>query len=436
MSNAAGAPEPSLILPSDSGTRRLLASRRSGLTTAAILIAAFALYWTSSFSLEQRHATAFFGADTGQYTQLAAGEFNDRLLRLHPVTVALALVWMKLFSPLTAWLGPLAVLKAMFALIGAIGAAAAFSAFSVFTPRREALLWGVIYASSTAVWYFSSIEESKIVSTTLAAIYVAIYLHLRSNWSRSRAAALTVVFFAACLNEITAAFLAAIPALDLILKHRLQLRAYTWLALHALVAPAALLVLEFGIRRSLAAIAAIPEGNTFVEIFFYYFSRNVYDLKTLSDFLHRWFLFNIAAPEPAIRHANMNIGYGGDFDATLLGYFSSPLSAATLLSLAAVFVAALCCRSRASGAPQAKGIMPGLAAYAAVRMIFFFLFLPGECLLYSPSVTLAHLLFLAIPFAASQFRYKTFALAACALLLFANNAVFIFAAQIVPLAAQ
>ena len=40
-----------------------------------------------------------------------------------------------------------------------------------------------IYAVSFGVWYFASIEESKIVTATLSALYIAIYLHLRDDWT-------------------------------------------------------------------------------------------------------------------------------------------------------------------------------------------------------------------------------------------------------------
>ena len=401
-----------------------------------VLLAFFALYWVSSFSLESRDATTYFGADTWQYSILANGEVNERLIRLHPVTVALTLGWMKLLSPLSAWIAPLAMLKALFALTGALGAVAAIIAFNAFMPRREAVLWGVIYASSMSVWYFSSIEESKIVSATLVAIYIALYLHLRSNWTAKRAGLLIFVFFLACLNEIVAALLVAIPAVDEFTKHRFKLRAHAWVALHALAAPLALLILEFAIRRQVTADPTNPEGSGFIEIYLYYFSLNTLDQKTASDFLQRWFFFNIAAPEAEINYANASPGYGGDFEPSLLHYFESPVSAAFLVSFVAIIVAAFWYRDRRPERIRLGGILLAFGAYALARMIFFFLLLPGECLLHTTSVSLVHLLIVAAPFAASHFRYKSIALALAALFLFATNAIFIFTAQAIPYAEQ
>ena len=48
-----------------------------------------------------------------------------------------------------------------------------------------------------------------------------------------------------------------------------------------------------------------------------------------------------------------------------------------------------------------------LSQFAALlRGAFFFFFLPGEPLLSSPAVTLAHMLMIGIPFAASRFPAK------------------------------
>jgi hypothetical protein len=402
------------------------------LPVAAITALAFAVYWTSSFSLEQRAATKYFGADSWHFTELAQGHFNDRILRLHPVTVALALGWMKIFSPLTAWIAPVAILKAMFAFIGAIGVGAAVHAFSAFMPRTYALLWGAVYGSSMSIWYFSSIEESKIVSATLAAIYIALYVNFRNDWTPRRAAILTGALFIACLNEITAAFLAAIPVVDTFLKHKFDLRQWRWIFVHALAAPLALLALET-IRRIVPAIET-KDGTNFVEIFLWYVTRNTYDFKTATDFLQRWLFFNIAAPEPEINFADAAMKYGGDFEPAISHYFDAPVSAVLVFAFA--FMLFSCFWTRESNPDRGKftGIMLALAAYALVRMGFFFIFLPGECLLYSPSVTLAHLLLLAVPFMASEFRYKGIALAVTAALLFANNAIFVFTAQTFPYA--
>jgi hypothetical protein len=403
---------------------------------AGILAACFALYWMSSFSLEARGATTYFGADSFHYTLLAKGEYLDRIVLLHPVTVVLALGWMKLFAPLAAWLAPLAILKAMFALIGAVGTIAAIAAFARFMPARHAVLWAAVYAASTTAWYFSSIEESKIVSAALATVYIALYLRFRDEVNFRRALVLGFVLLAASLNEVVAAFLVAIPAVDIFFKKYFDWRAYRWLALHSLIPVAALLVLELVIRRYFGSAVAMQEGNSFVEMFLRYFSQNPFGFATVADFLKRWIFFNIAAPEPEINFSIPRYRYGGDFEPLLLHYVTSPLQAALTAAFGVLLFATFRFRNQAGHLAGERGLLLALAAYALARMAFFFFFLPGECLLYSPSVTLAHLLFLAIPFAASQFRYKAFALAAFAVLLFANNAVFIFTAQTIPLAGQ
>jgi hypothetical protein len=78
-------------------------------------------------------------------------------------------------------------------------------------------------------------------------------------------------------------------------------------------------------------------------------------------------------------------------------------------------------------APNVPAIMLALLAYALVRAAFFFVFNANENMLYSPSATLAHLLLLAIPFAATSLpeRAKVILLALLAAVLFVNNGLFI-----------
>ena len=157
----------------------VLGPRQLDLAIGLVVIAAFVLYWASSFALQARGATLHFGADAHLYDDLARGIAVDRVARFHPVTVALALSWMKLLSPLTHWITPQQLLKAMFAAVGAVGVWAAMAAFTIFFQRRYVVLWGIIYAASFGVWYFSSIEESKIVTASLTALYITVYLRLR-----------------------------------------------------------------------------------------------------------------------------------------------------------------------------------------------------------------------------------------------------------------
>ena len=133
-----------------------------------IALTAFALYWLSSYILEQRNGTTHFAADTWFYTELAdrdvlyrvaKDEDLSRIFRFHPTTVVVAAGWMKVVSPLARWIDRHYLLKAMFAAVGAIGVWAAMWGFAAVVPRRHAALWGLVYAGSLGVWYFSSIRR-------------------------------------------------------------------------------------------------------------------------------------------------------------------------------------------------------------------------------------------------------------------------------------
>src|SRR5262245_59808598 len=87
-------------------------------------------YWISALVLAARDDTFLFGADTILYMELAKGHVIerlgsfyafDRITRFHPLTTALAVTWMKALGPLTSWLSPSQLLKAMFSAVGAIG---------------------------------------------------------------------------------------------------------------------------------------------------------------------------------------------------------------------------------------------------------------------------------------------------------------------------
>jgi hypothetical protein len=56
--------------------------------------------------------------------------------------------------------------------------------------------------------------------------------------------------------------------------------------------------------------------------------------------------------------------------------------------------------------------------------VFFLIFNPGECLLFSSGTTLTHMLLIGIPFAASRFPAKEGILAASAALLLIVNGSF------------
>lgn len=395
---------------------------------------AFAVYWYTSLVIVARDSSTMFGADTWFYTELADGNiiarlrsnyYLDRIFRFHPLTVFLAAGWLKLFAPLTAWIAPEQLLRAMFAAIGALGTWAAISAFAVLLPRVQAALWGLVYAASLNIWYFSSIEESKIISATLATIYLAAWLHLRENASRRGWFFLSAILLLACLNEIVAAFMVAVPAIDTLLRKGWRWRELRWLFAHALVAPLAYLLIELLTFTFTSRTTPHAEGANHLDTLLWYIAQNSFSLESLHAFAVRWLFFSVAAPETNIYFANPAIQYGGDFYPALWLYFVNPLPAATAL-LAVVIFAACFWRERQAGRATFLPILLGLAAYALVRGAFFFFFIPKEYLLYSPSMTLAHLLLIAVPFAGSRLAAKPFVIAAFAAALAANNALFLW----------
>jgi hypothetical protein len=418
---------------SRSGAPRALASRQ--VRFVSIALAAFVLYWLSSLVVLARDGTTHFAADTWFYAELAQGDvFSriaesyqlDRIFRFHPTTVVLAAVWMKMVAPLTPLVSPLHLLKAMFALVGAVGVWAALWAFAAVVPRRHVMLLGAIYASSLSVWYFSSLEESKIVSATLVALCIATYLHLRERWATHRAVLLTAILLLACLNETVAAFLVAIPAVDTLVQRGWDLRHGWWIACHALASPAAFAVLE-GIMRGRAGPAgADPEGANHFSMLVHYISQNQYTAANVYEFGIKWLFFSVAAPSPDARHdADASVNYGGDFEPLLANYLSSPVSIALVILFGVMLLASALPRYRGTAAACVPGVLLALAAYALLRGAFFLIFIPYECILFSASVVLAHLLLVAIPFTASSFPWKRHVLAAFAALLFITNLTFI-----------
>jgi hypothetical protein len=354
----------------------------------------------------------------------------SRIFRFYSTTVFLAAGWMKLFSPLGAWIEPVYILKAMFAAVGAAGVWAAMSAFAQVVPRWQAPFWGLIYAVSLGVWYFASIEESKIVSATLAGFYIAVYLKLRRDWTIRGALLLTAILLFACLNEIVAGFLVIVPVVDTLVRRGWNMREGRWIALHALVGPAALATLE-GIGRAWPGARGFdPEGATHFSMFFHNLAQNLsksyYDADTLYAFLVRWFFFNFAAPESRGDYwADPLINFGGDFQPELSTYFSSPVSAALVVLAGAIVAGCLLRRRGGERGYELPGLVPALLAYALVRAVFFFIFVPTECFLFANGVTLAHMLLIAIAFAASRLPAKPLLLLAFAVLLFLTNGAFI-----------
>ena len=405
------------------------------LTFAVVAAAAFGLYWFSSFILQARSATTYFGADTWFYALLAegnvferiAGNYHlDRVARFHPTTVAMAAAWMEFLKPLTYWITPQHLLKAMFAAVGAVGVWAATSAFAAVIPHRYATLCGVIYATSFGVWYFSSIEESKIVTASLSALYIAVYLQLRDRWSGRRAVLLTVILLLACLNEIVSGFLIVIPIVDTLVRRGWDWRHGRWIAAHGLAGPIAFVIIEVTNSRLVATVAH-PEGVSHFGMLIFYVSKNDYNAASLYSFVVNWLFFNIAAPTPHVSHAVAAWPtYKGYFEPALANYFFSPVSAGLVAVLGMMIVASMLPRYCAAGNLGGRyDILVPLMAYTLLRGAFFFIFNPPEPLLFSPAVTLAHLLMISIPFTASSFPAKRTLLATFAALLFVTNGAFI-----------
>jgi hypothetical protein len=387
---------------------------------------AFGLYWLSSLALQARNATTHFGADAHVYALLAQGVAVDGLTRFHPVTIVLGLVWMKLANQLAPWIAPAHVLKALFAAVGAVGVWGALSAFAAVMPRRYAVLFGIIFAISLGIWYYASIEESKIVTTTLSALYIATYLKLRKNWTRRGVVLLTAILLAACLNEIVAAFLVVIPVVDALVQRGFGLRHGWWIAAHSIAVLLAFALLEFVVNGWLVAAEANPSRTSHLSMLLYYLSRNEFSIASVNEFLMQWLFFNIAAPtRDATYGADSSLHFAGNFPPTLANYFASPVSAGLVVLTAVIGLATLGPRHRPADGDDSVAILLALLAYALLRGAFFFVYLPGEPLLNSGATTLPHLLLLGIPFAASRLPAKRKLLAIFAVLLFITNGTFI-----------
>jgi len=387
--------------------------------------------------LQARGATILFGADTWHYAELAQGNVFGRLgnqdigriTRFHPVTVVMAAAWMQILAPLTRWIAPLALLKAMFAAVGAVGVWAAMSACAALVPRRYAVLFGIVYAVSFGVWYFASLEESKIVTASLSSLYIAAYLRLRQRWTRRGAALLTAILLLACLNEIVSGFLVIVPIVDTLVRRGWDWRHGRWIAAHALAGLLALVVLEVAVNGRLVPAGAHPEGASHVSMLVFYILKNDYSATSIYSYVVNWLFFNIAAPAPYATYAvPMWADYYGYFRPSLASYLAAPASACLAAMFAVMLAAGVLPRYRGErAAGDVAGILPALAAYSLLRGAFFLVFNPAEPLLFSSAVTLAHVLLIAVPFAASRFPAKGELLAAFAALLLAANGAFIFA---------
>jgi hypothetical protein len=404
---------------------------------ASLALVAFGLYWFSSNVIESRDAAYLFHADTVMYRQLANGNVIDRLgtdlwldriTRFHPMTTGMAVGWMKILSPLTPWITPHQLLKAMFTAVGAIGVWAALWAIAAVVPHRYVTVFGAIYATSLGVWYFSSIEESKIVTATLTALYIATYLHLRKRWTLRGAVLLTAILLFACLNEIIAGFLVIIPIVDTLMQRGWDLRHSWWIAWHSLTAPIALVFLEGVVNGHVVAAGTDPEGASHLSMLRHYVGYNGVNAATAYSFLVNWLFFNIAAPTPAASYVFLEWPEDRFFEPVLTNYFSSPVSAGLVALFGVIMVASVLPRHRADSAENLTGVFLALGAFALVRGTFFLIVYPKECLLFASGVTLAHMLMIAILFTASTLPAKKGLLVTFAFVLFINNGAFIIGA--------
>jgi hypothetical protein len=395
-----------------------------------LAVAAFVVYWRSAVILDGRSSTAMFGADSPHYEYLRQSLVNDRAARFHPLTIVLGLGWMKLFAPLTAWMTPAVPLNGLFAAVGAVGVWASTVTFATLLPRRLALLGGMLYAASLGVWYFAAIEESKIVTATLAVLYIAAYVQMRERWTLGAAIGLAIILAMACLNEIVSAGLVAIPVVDAMARRGFEARREPWIAVHAMVVPAVWFFLEVFVNGRLIPETVHVEGQSHYNMLLYYLAKNDYGLASIYSFVLNWFLFNIAAPTPT---APLWAEFGGYFAPAFTNYFRSLPTIGVVVSLAVLAVASLLPRARGLG--SAGPLLLALAAYAFVRAAFFFFFNPAEPMLFSPAVTLVHWLILLVPFAASRFPAKELVLALLAICLIATNAGLILGRDVWPLVA-
>ena len=410
---------------------------------ALVVGAAFVLYWASSFILEARNATTHFGADSWYFAELAQGNvfarlssnyFLDRVARFHPTTVVMAAAWMQIFNPLTQWVAPLYLLKAMFAAAGAVGVWAAMSSFAAVVPRSYAVLFGIVYATSFGVWYFSSFEESKIITASLSVLYIASYVRVRKSWTVRGMVLLTAILLVACLNEMVSGFLVVIPLVDTLILRGWDWRRGRWIAVHALAGPIAFALIEVVLYGSVVA-ATHPEGSSHLGLLIFYVSQNHYSVQEFYSFLINWLFFNIAAPTPDASYgvplgANYKgHAFKGYFEPALMNYLFSPASIGVAVLFCATLLASILPRYRAQYRVHAsndiRALLLALMAFTLLRGTFFFVFNPREPLLFSPAVTLPHLMMIGSLFVASRLPAQHLFLGVFAVLEFIANGAFI-----------
>lgn len=396
-----------------------------------ITAAAFVLYILSAGVLYPRHAGLLFGSDAHLYAEIATGQVFDRIFRFHPVAVGMAELWMFLHRPVAGLIGASTWLQMFFSGIAAVGVWIAISALTSVVPKRLALLGGVLYALCLSIWFFSSIPESKIVSASLSALYLALWLKLRENWNVKGACWLTLILFIACMNEIVASLLVAIPALDELQRRGFDFGKLRWLIAHGIVCLLALVLLEMALPDRLMPRTTV-EGTSHFQMFFYYIARSLakddYGLQELYAYLLNWFLFSVAAPGKIEICPNCDLNFVPELAGYFLNLWRTTVLVMIFFLLGATLVARLVPTLHTELPSGMRELLIALATYSLLRFAFFFIFNPVEPMLYTPSVMLPHLMLFLIPFTMIKVPAKTGLLAVLTLLLFIANGLFMIGA--------
>ncbi len=392
-----------------------------------IFLSAFVLYFSTSAILIANESTGYFGADSEVYLNLAYGQIEPQAELFHPFTILIAHGWMSIFAPLKSFMSPGEILAAMFAAIGAAGVAAAHAAFRGIAQRSLVLPATLVYALSLSVWYFSSIHETKIIDAAIASIYIAIYIHLRNNWSLKGAVWLTIVLIIGCMNAIVAAFLVTIPAIDTFLKHKYNIFKLKWVVLHALPAPLIFLALELFINYSVQTRGLEAEGNSHLDLLITFAKLGDHSLESFYGFILNWFIFSLAAPSQYANHTyQIWPDYEGYFYPAITTYFSHIAQALFIIAFAVILLLIIFSKKKISDNNNIHYLLIGLGLYSAERIVLFFIFIPSEALLYSSPTVLAHLIIITALLSRCAVRMKLLAFHYCAAMLAISNIRFIF----------
>lgn len=400
----------------------------------------FVVYLGSAYLLAAEQRDEALGADAGLYRMLAYPTFaEDRVTAFHVVTVLLARAWIGIIAPLVGRIAPDLwpphMLHPLLAAVGAAGVIAAIYVASKFLARRDAILFGVIYGLSLGVWYFSCVPESKGLTAALIAVYLAVYLRFRDDRSMVSGLMLSGIMFAACMNDLTSAALLVIPLFDSVMRGRFDKSACARIGMQLTIGVVGAVVIQQLMVPLLPGNGSEsakdwPVESGAVALFLKYFQISDHSPSAFWSFLLNWLFFNIAAPQEHATHAlALWPDYKGFFEPSLFGYLTSVTTLGLAGCVASIIYFAAAPTSRGRITSDAAGLMMGLLAFSVVRGVFFFLFNPGEAILFSSSVVLPHLLLFSIPFGTAKIsdQLRTLLLSGFAVLLFLANGRFIFA---------